>query len=54
MSHSTSLSLDWSDHLLATQREIHYLYTQLANTKDTLHSHQRLQVSPNRDFYSLD
>jgi predicted nucleic acid-binding protein len=36
MSHTTSLSLALSDHLLAAQRQIHYLHTQLACTEDTL------------------
>jgi hypothetical protein len=42
MSHSMSLSLDLSDHLLAAQREIHYLRTRLADIEDTLHVHQRM------------
>jgi hypothetical protein len=33
MSHSMSLSLDLSDHLLAAQREIHYLHTRLVDTE---------------------
>jgi hypothetical protein len=36
MSHSTSLSWDLSDHLLAVQREIHYLRTRLLDKEDTL------------------
>jgi hypothetical protein len=39
MAHSTSLSLDLSDRLLATQREIHYLGNRLADTEDTLRAH---------------
>jgi hypothetical protein len=54
MSHSMSLSLDPSDHLLAAQREIHYLHTQLANIEDTLCAHQRMQARQDSDFYSLD
>jgi hypothetical protein len=42
MSHNMSLSLDLSDHLLAAQREIHYLCTRLVDTEDTLHDHQRM------------
>jgi hypothetical protein len=44
MSHSMSLSLDLSDHLLAAQREILYLHTQLVETKDTLRARQRMQA----------
>jgi hypothetical protein len=40
MSHSMSLSLNLSDRLLATQREIHYLCTRLADTDDTLRARQ--------------
>jgi hypothetical protein len=36
MSHSKSLSLDLSNRLLATQREIHHLRTRLVDTEDTL------------------
>jgi hypothetical protein len=54
MSHSMRLSLDQSDRLLATQREIHYLYTRLADIEDTLCSHQRMQAGQDNDFYSLD
>jgi hypothetical protein len=54
MFHSTSLSLDLSDHLLAAQREIHYLRTQPADTKDTLRARQRMQASQDSDFYSSD
>jgi hypothetical protein len=42
MAHIMSLSLDLSDRLLAAQREIHYLYTQLTHTEDTLRAHQRI------------
>jgi hypothetical protein len=44
MSHSTSLSLDLNDGLLAAQREIHYLRTQLADTEDTLRAYQRMHA----------
>jgi hypothetical protein len=54
MSHSMSLCLDLSDHLLAAQREIHHLRSRLADTKDTLHARQRMQVSQDSDFYSVD
>jgi hypothetical protein len=54
ISHSTSLSLDLSDHLLAAQREIHYLCTQLADTKDTMRARQRMQARHDSDFYSSD
>jgi hypothetical protein len=54
MSHSTSPSLDLSDHVLAAQREIHYLRTQLADTEDTLRAHQRMQAGQDNDFYSSD
>jgi hypothetical protein len=36
MSHNMSLSLDLSDSLLASQRQIHDLRTRLADTEDTL------------------
>jgi hypothetical protein len=36
MAHSMSLSLDLSDRLLASQREIHYLRTRLTDTEDTV------------------
>jgi hypothetical protein len=45
MSHNTSLSLDLSNHLLAAQREINYLCTQLADIDDTLRACQRMQAS---------
>jgi hypothetical protein len=48
------LSLHMSDRLLATQREIHYFHTQLANTEDTLRAHQRMHAGQDSDFYSLD
>jgi hypothetical protein len=35
MAHSMSLSLDLSDRLLASQREIRYLRTRLTDTEDT-------------------
>jgi hypothetical protein len=54
MSHSTSLSLDLSDHVLAAQREIHYLRTRLADTEDTLRAHQRMLAGQDNDFYSSD
>jgi hypothetical protein len=50
----TRLSLDLSDHLLAAQREIHYLCTGLADTEDTLCAHQRMQAGQDSDFYSSD
>jgi hypothetical protein len=52
MTHSTSLSLDLSDHLLGAQREIHYVRTRLADTKDTLRARQRMQARQDSDFYS--
>jgi hypothetical protein len=39
MSHSMSLSLDLTYHLLAAQRDIHYLRTQLTDIEDTLCAH---------------
>jgi hypothetical protein len=54
MSHSMSLSLDLSDHLLATQREIHYLRTRLVDIQDTLRARQRMQAGQCSDFYSSD
>jgi hypothetical protein len=45
MAHNTRLSLDLSNRLLATQREIHNLHTQLADMQDTLHARQRMQAS---------
>jgi hypothetical protein len=54
MSHIMSLSLDLSDHLLTTQREIHYLRTRLADTEDTLCARQRMQASLDSDFYYSD
>jgi hypothetical protein len=54
MSHSTSLSLDLSNRLLAAQREIHYLRTRLADTEDTMRARQRMQTSQDNDFYSSD
>jgi hypothetical protein len=54
MSHSTSLSLDLSERLLAAQREIHYLCTRLADTEDTLRAHQRIQTGQDNNVYSLD
>jgi hypothetical protein len=54
MSHSTSLSLDMSDHLLVAQREIHYLHTRLVDTEDTTRARQRMQTGQDSDFYSLD
>jgi hypothetical protein len=54
MSHSMSLSLDLSDCLLATQREIHYLRTRLADPEETLCARQRMQAGQDSDFYSLD
>jgi hypothetical protein len=50
MPHSMSLSLDLSDHLLAAQREIHYLRSRLADTKETLCARQRMQASQDSDF----
>jgi hypothetical protein len=52
MSHSTSLSLDLSDRLLAAQREIHYHHTRLADTEDTLHACQRMQAGQHSYSYS--
>jgi hypothetical protein len=49
-----SLSLDLSDRLLAPQREIHYLCTQLVDTEDTLRARQRMQAGLDSDFYSSD
>jgi hypothetical protein len=54
MTHSTSLCLDPSDPLLATQREIHYIRTQLGDTEDTLTARQRMQMGQDNDFYSSD
>jgi hypothetical protein len=54
MSHSTSLSLDLSDRLLATQREIHYLCTRPADIEDTQCARQRMQAGQDSDFYSSD
>jgi hypothetical protein len=54
MSHSTSLSLDLSDSLVIAQREIYYLRTRLADTEDTLRTHQRMQAGQDSDFYSSD
>jgi hypothetical protein len=54
MSHNMSLYLDLSDRLLAVEREIHYLSTQLADTKDTLRARQRMQPGQGNDFYSSD
>jgi hypothetical protein len=54
MAHNTSLSLNLSNRLLAAQREIHYLCTQLSDTEDTLRDHQRIQVGQDNDFYSSD
>jgi hypothetical protein len=54
MSHSTSLSLNLSDRLLVTQKEIHYLHTRLADTEDTLRARQRMQGGQDNDFYSSD
>jgi hypothetical protein len=42
MYHSMSLSPDLSDRLLATQREIHYLRTRLADTEDTVRTRQMM------------
>jgi hypothetical protein len=36
MAHSMSLSLDLSDRLLASQREIRYLRTRLTDTEDAV------------------
>jgi hypothetical protein len=49
-----SLSLDLSYHLLAAQREIHYLCTRLVDIEDTLRAHQRMQASQDNNFYSSD
>jgi hypothetical protein len=54
MWHNTSLSLDLSECLLAAQREIHYLRTQMADTEDILRARQRMQAGQDSDFYSLD
>jgi hypothetical protein len=54
MSHSMSLSLDLSDHLLVAQREIHYLRTRLVDIEDILRAHQRMQIDQDSDFYSSD
>jgi hypothetical protein len=54
MAHSTSLSLELSNRLLATQKEIHYLRTRLADIEDTLRAHQRVQAGQDSDLYSLD
>jgi hypothetical protein len=54
MSHSIDLSLDLNDCLLATQREIHYLWTQLADMEDILWARQRMQVGKDSKFYSSD
>jgi hypothetical protein len=54
MSHIMSLPLDLSDHLLAAQREIHYLCTRLADIEDTLCAYQRIQAGQDSDFYSSD
>jgi hypothetical protein len=54
MWHNTSLSLDLSECLLAAQREIHYLRTQMADIEDILRARQRMQASQDSDFYSLD
>jgi hypothetical protein len=43
-----------SDHLLATQRDIHYLRTQLVETEDTLRARERMQIGQDIDFYSSD
>jgi hypothetical protein len=42
MAHSMSLSLDLSDRIIATQREIHYLRTRLTDIEDTLRARQRM------------
>jgi hypothetical protein len=54
MSHIMSLPLDLSDHLLAAQREIHYLRTRLVDIEDTLCAYQRIQAGQDSDFYSSD
>jgi hypothetical protein len=54
MSHNRSLSLDLSNHLLAAQREIHYLLTRLVDTEDTLRARQRMQAGQDNESYSSD
>jgi hypothetical protein len=54
MAQSMSLSLELSDRLLAAQREIHYVCTQLLDTEDTLRARQRIHVDQDSDFYSSD
>jgi hypothetical protein len=54
MSHSTSLTLDLSDCLLAAQREINYLRIRLADIEDTPHACQRMQAGQDSDYYSSD
>jgi hypothetical protein len=39
---SARASLDLSNRLLATQREIYYLHTQLADTEDTMKACQMI------------
>jgi hypothetical protein len=54
MAQSMSLSLELSDRLLAAQREIHYVCTQLLDTEDTLRARQRIHVDQDSGFYSSD
>jgi hypothetical protein len=54
MVHNMSLSLDLSDRLLVTQRDIHYLRTWLADIGDTLRACLGIQAGEDSDFYSTD
>jgi hypothetical protein len=54
MYHSTNLSLDLSNRLLAAQREIRYLRTRQVDIEDIVHAHQMMHARQDNDIYSSD
>jgi hypothetical protein len=52
--HHEDVTVELSTHLLAAQREIESLYTQLQNSNATIRGYQRMVEGQARDHYASD
>jgi hypothetical protein len=54
MVHHQDVTVELSTHLLATQREIEFLRTQLRNSDATIRGYQRMVEAQANDLYTSD
>jgi hypothetical protein len=54
MVHHQDVTVELSTHLLATQREIEFLRTQLRNSDATIRGYQRMVEGQANDLYTSD